>query len=180
MGLFRRALPALLVALALAGVALAQPQLGLRPGGSLTPTRIIGPNVPAVVLSTTTIPFASVRTLNATPVTVVSAPGAGKYIEVVSIQVMLDYGSAAYDSIGSEPLTFKYTNASGAKVSDDITASGFAGATADAYRVVRGISVTPVGNAAVVAHIETGEWYSAAGNSPLKVAVLYRVRTLDL
>lgn len=129
-----------------------------------------------------TIATAAVRTLNATPVTVVPAPGAGKFIEVDSIRVMLDYGTAAYDGVAGsgEDLAFKYTNASGAKVVTDIAGSGFGDASADAQRLTRGIAVTPALNAAVVAHILSGEWYAAAGDSPLLVEVFYRVRTAQL
>lgn len=130
----------------------------------------------------TTIPFASVRTLNATPVSVVPAPGAGFFNDVESVRVMLDYGSAAYDAVAGsgEDLAFKYTNASGSKVTGDIAGSGFGDATSDQQRLARGVAVTPVSNAAIVAHILAGEWYSAAGNSPLLVEVFYRVRRAQL
>lgn len=130
----------------------------------------------------TTIATAAVRTLNATPVSVVPAPGAGFFIEVDSVRVMLDYNSAGYDAVAGsgEDLSFKYTNASGAKVTGDIAGWGFGDATSDQQRLARGVAVTPVANAAIVAHILSGEWYSAAGNSPLLVEVFYRVRRVQL
>lgn len=130
----------------------------------------------------TTITSTQVRTLNATPVSVVPAPGAGFFVEVDSVRVMLDYNSAAYDGVAGsgEDLSFKYTNASGAKVTGDIAGSGFGDATSDQQRLVRGVAVTPVSNAAIVAHILSAEWYAAAGNSPLLVEVFYRVRRAQL
>ena len=135
---------------------------------------------PPLLKASTTIAFGAVRTLNATPVSVIPAPGAGYFIEVESIHAWLDYGSTGYDAVASgDDLSFKYTNASGAKVTGDIAGPTFGDASADAHRVARGVAVTPVGNAAVVAHILATEWFGAAGNSPLKIEAYYRVRPLE-
>lgn len=126
-----------------------------------------------------TIAAASVATLNATPVEVIAAPGADKFIEVLGAHWFLDYGTAAYDgNAAGEDLSLKYTDASGAKVTGDVDESGFADATSDQHRLVLPAAVTPVANAAIVAHILTGEWFSAAGDSPLKYEIRYRVRDL--
>lgn len=123
-----------------------------------------------------TIANAAVRTLNATEVTVIPAPGTGKAIEFVSGVWMLDYGSAAFDNAAAgEDLSLKYTDSSGAKVADDVDHSGFADATSDQYRIVKGVAVTPVANAPVVAHVLSGEWYSAAGDSDLQYKLTFRV-----
>ena len=126
-----------------------------------------------------TLDTADVQTLNATPVEVIPAPGVGKYIEIESADAWLDYATAAYDDVGAgEDFTLRYTDGSGAEVIDAITGTGFGDATADEHRVARAKSVEPAANAAVVAHIKTGEWYAAAGDSPLKLRVRYRVRSL--
>lgn len=126
-----------------------------------------------------TIAAGAVATLNATPVELVAAPGAGKAIVVDEVQWWLDFGSTAYDAAASgDTLVAKYTNGSGAAVVDTVAGDTFGGASADAYAVARGASVAPVANAAVVAHINTGEWYGAAGDSPVKARIRYR--TLDL
>lgn len=128
-----------------------------------------------------TIAVAAVKTLNATPVELVAAPAAGKYIEVIGVHWFLDFGTAAYDGAAAgEDLAVKYTDASGAQVCDFVDHSGFGDATADAHSVCRPIQVVPVAAAALVAHILVGEWFAAAGDSPLKFQVHYRVRTLDI
>ncbi len=130
---------------------------------------------------TGTIAAAQVRTLNASPVTMVAAPGAGKYIEVERIHWWLDYGTAAYDAAASgDTLEAKYTNGSGAAVVDAVAGNAIGSASADYHTVVRAVpEVVPVVNAAIVAHINTGEWYVAAGDSALKYEISYRVRTLE-
>lgn len=136
---------------------------------------------PPVQEASGTIATGAVATLNATPVTVIAAPGAGKYIEVISCHWMLDFESAAYDGAAAgEDLALKYTNASGDQVAGLVDHDGFGNASADAHAIVKGVAVTPVANAAVVAHILTGEWYAAAGDSPVKYNIRYIVRDLAL
>lgn len=118
--------------------------------------------------------------LNATPISLVAAPGAGKYLELVAAYLFLDYNSAAYNGIAAgEDLTIKYTNASGT-IASTIEATGFLDATADALAIAAPTSgVVAVANAALVLHLLTGE--IATGNSPLKVRTIYReVRAAEL
>lgn len=123
-----------------------------------------------------TIATAAVLTLNATPVQLVAAPGAGLMLVPEFAVLFLDYNSAAYDGIAAgEDLTIRYTNASGALVAT-IETDPFLAATADAVRIVRPVTTAahlPVANAALVLHLSTGE--IATGNSPLKVRTYYRV-----
>lgn len=127
------------------------------------------------------IAAADVQTLNATPVTVIAAPGAGEYIEVISCHWMLDHQGVDYDGAAAgEDLALKYTDGSGAKVTGDVDHSGFGDASADAHAIVKGVAVTPVANAPIVAHILSGEWYAAAGDGILRYEILYAVRKLDL
>jgi hypothetical protein len=128
-----------------------------------------------------TIPAASVRTLNATPYTLVAAPGAGRFLEVVSVHWWLDFGTAAYDAAAAgDTLTVKYTNAAGAEVVDAVAGNAIGAAAADYHAIVKPVAeVIPVANAALVAHITTGEWYAAGGDSPLKVEIVYIERKLE-
>ena len=139
---------------------------------------VFSSNATDIQTATVTIPAASVRTLNATPYELVPAPGAGYANVFHSAVVFLDYASAGYDAVGaSDDLTIRYTNASGALIAT-IETDPFLTLTADAVRYVlptTTAAITPVANAALVAHISTGEIYSAAGDSPLKFKVYYRV-----
>lgn len=124
-----------------------------------------------------TVATAAVKTLNATPVELVAAPGANKFVEVTGLTFFLDYASAAYDGIAAgEDLNVRYTDGSGQLIAT-CEATGFMDATADAVRhcTVGGATViTPVANAAVVLYMATGE--IATGDSPLKVRVSYKIK----
>jgi len=127
-----------------------------------------------------TIATAAVQTMNATPVELVAAPAAGKYIEVLRIHWWLDFESAAYDAAAAgDTLNAKYTNGSGAAVVDPVAGDAIGAAAADYHTLVSRVAeLIPVAAAAIVAHIATGEWYAAAGDSPLKYEVEYRIRDL--
>lgn len=133
-----------------------------------------------ILVAQVTILAAAVATLNATPVEVIPAPAAGYYIDVLDAHWWLDFESAAYDAAASgDTLNLKYTNGSGAAVVDPVAGDVIGGASADYHTIQRAVlELVPVAAAAVVAHIATGEWYGAAGDSPLKVEVRYRVRSL--
>jgi hypothetical protein len=123
-----------------------------------------------------TLTAAQVKTLNATPVALVAAPGSGKALVPTLVTVFMDYGSVAYDGIAAgEDLAVKYTDASGATLAT-IEATGFLDATADAVRYAfptTTAAFTPVANAALVLHMLTGE--IATGDSPVKVRVDYKI-----
>lgn len=135
-----------------------------------------------ILTATGTIAMAAVRTLNATPVTVIAAPAAGKFIEVLRCHWFLDFATAAYDAAAAgDTLNLKYTDASGAAVVDAVAGNAIGSAAADYHTLVIAVpEVIPVVATPIVAHIASGEWYSAAGDSPLKYCIDYRVRTLAL
>jgi hypothetical protein len=134
----------------------------------------------AQVSADVTVSTGELLALNATPKTLISAPGDGKAIIFEGAVLFLDYNSVAYNGIAAgEDLSFKYTNSSGLAVAGCET-TGFLDQTADTMRYVRpttaasGVSdQVVVNNAALVLHLLTGE--IATGNSPLKVRVYYRV-----
>jgi hypothetical protein len=125
------------------------------------------------------ISSAALLALNATPATLVSAPGAGKALILVGAELWLDYGGTAYAGIAAgEDLAIKYSDAAGATLAT-VEATGFLDATADAFRYVAPTTTaafTPVADAPLVLHMLTGEIIT--GNSLLKLRVLYRELTL--
>ena len=123
----------------------------------------------------TQITTAQVLALNATPIEVVAAPGAGLINIPTQIHLFLDYNSAAYAGVaGGEDLTLNYTG--GAQMIA-IEATGFIDASADDHAYgnvaagVVGESKTPVVNAAMTLGFLVGE--VTTGNSPLDVEVFF-------
>ncbi len=129
--------------------------------------------------ATVTVSSAELLALNATPKTLVAAPGAGKALVLVAAELWLDYATTAYGGIAAgEDLAVKYTDASGATLAT-VETTGFLDATADAFRYVEPTTtaaVTPAANAPLVLHLLSGE--IATGDSPLKLRLLYRELTL--
>lgn len=142
-----------------------------------------GASAVSLYSSIVTLTAAQVKALNATAITLVAAPGAGYFIEPVSLLARLIYGTVAYDGIAAgEDLSFKWANASGAQMLTAIEATDFLDATADAYRLTYPINlaanVVPVANAAIVVHMLTGE--IATGDSLLRIETTYRIRKLAI
>ncbi len=139
-------------------------------GGNVVATDV------AVQTADVTIATAAVKTLNATPVELVAAPGAGKAIIPIDMQFFLDFATAAYDGIAAgEDLEVRYTDGAGQLVAT-IEATGFMDAGADAFRhsyPASAAATAPAANAALVLRMATGE--IATGDSPLKVRTRYRV-----
>lgn len=133
-----------------------------------------------VAEATVTVSSAELLALNATPKTLIAAPGAGKVLVLDGAQrFWYDYNSVAYAGIAAgEDLAMKYTDASGV-IAAQVETTGFLDATADEHRIVYPLADAakePVANSPIVLHMLTGEIIT--GNSPLKVRVRYR--TLDL
>lgn len=120
-----------------------------------------------------TVTSAQLLALFGTPQTLVAAPGAGIAIVPISVRLMLDYNTTAYDGIAAgEDLALRYTDASGA-IAQTIEATGFLDASADAHRIAINSGLfTPTANAALVLHMTSGN--IATGNSPLKVQLRYK------
>ena len=119
---------------------------------------------------------AAVQTLNATPVTVLAAPGAGNYYTVQSVAAFLDHQGVDYDAAAAgDTLDLKYTDASGDALTGPIAGDVLGGASGDAYAFAIGMVTYPVLNAVVVAHLNAGEWYSAAGDGILNLRIAYTV-----
>jgi hypothetical protein len=124
---------------------------------------------------------AEVDGLHTTPITLIPAPGAGKFIQVLSVHCMYKYGAAFTSIDASDELEIRYTGDSGAELVTAIECDGFLTLTADAHRFLPAIStvIVPVANAPVVVHMASSSIGGGAG-SHLVFVVDYIVRTLDL
>lgn len=129
-----------------------------------------------------TIPVASVLTLNATPYTLVAAPGAGKALIFLGAMVVKGAGTAYAGIAAGEDLAIKYTGAAGLDLGE-VETTGFLDQTTLQLRYINPIvqgtppvsSYTPVANTPLVAHMLAGE--ITTGDSPLKFQVFYRTVT---
>ena len=128
---------------------------------------------------TKVVTSAQVLALNATPVTLVAAPGAGWALLLDTIEIIKPAGTA-YGGIGAgEDLSVKYTDASGTELTR-IASTGFLDQTTiqvrvgHEYRAASGLAgFTPVANAPMVLHLLVGEIIT--GTSPLHCKVVYKV-----
>lgn len=125
------------------------------------------------------VPAASVLALNATPVTLVPAPGTGLALSFVRAVIHKPAGTAYAGIAAGEDLSFRYTDGSGTEMGE-CEATGFLDqATAQTREVVRYAaaslisSSTPTANAAIVLHMLAGE--ITTGDSPLHVRVIYHI-----
>jgi hypothetical protein len=134
--------------------------------------------------ATGTIASAAVLTLNATPVELIAAPGAGKVVVVEEVQLFLDYGSADYVAAAGEDLDITY--ASGSEIMQIDSDNGFLTASADSHLIAKttvydadaattanGLIYGGNANKAVNLTILVGE--VATGDSDLKYKVKYRI-----
>lgn len=78
-------------------------------------------------------------TMLATPVVLVPAPGAGKWVEMISVAFYLDAGASAFTTSG-ENLQLRYKDAAGQKVAADIDAGGLLQSTVDLACLVHAIN----------------------------------------
>lgn len=134
---------------------------------------------------TTTLTPTQIKALKDTPIVLVQPPvranlggsalavGAFKSVNIViGITVRLVYSGTAYT--GANALEFRYTNASGTKVTADIAAA-WLNSSASAYQYVAGITTAfaPVTNAPIIVSVPTAN--PGAGNSPVIFTVHYRI-----
>ncbi len=127
---------------------------------------------------------AEIKTLRATPKTVVPAPGAGKVLEFVSAVLQLKAGTNVLTE-STANLAFKYQNGAGVQVSQTIEATGFIDQAADqvTYGLVKLDPITArtaCENQPLVLHnLGAGEFAgNAANDATLRVKVSYRVHVL--
>lgn len=133
------------------------------------------------------ITSAQLLALNATPVTILKAPGTGRAIIIDRVVMFYDYDGATTSytvDTTTQDLVLRYTDGSGT-ILCQCAATGFITELNDETRIVypfRAASgdsdVEPTANAAVVLHLTTAE--VTGGTSPLKLEVTYRIVKTDL
>lgn len=117
------------------------------------------------------ISSADILGLNATPKTLIPAPGANKVIVVEHILLKMITTATAYANGGA--LEFRYTNAAGAKVTADIAAAVVTAGAGTSYTGVAGVttSLTMVANAPIVVDNATAAFITGTGTAVATVRV---------
>ena len=163
--------------------------LGLLASGGVTPLNLDGGDLTCdqiisndLTVATVTIATGDVLQLATTPYQLIAAPGAGKFLEFVSAQLILDYNSVPYTESGDN-MAIRYTNGSGVIVSQAIESTGFIDQAADTItnalpKIDAIVAASGAVNQALVLD-NTGADF-AAGNSPLIVKIAYRIHTSGL
>ncbi len=118
-----------------------------------------------------TLTAAQVKALFTTPISLVAALGGGVVGLVHRISFGSTFVSVAY--AGANALEFRYTDASGAKVTADIAAATLNFASGTKRATVAGVTteLAPVANAAIVVCVPTAN--PTAGDSPITFIVQY-------
>jgi outer membrane protein assembly factor BamB len=131
------------------------------------------------IIAEVSIPTAALLALNATPISLIAAPGAGKAIVPSGPAIAYKPAGTAYAGIAAgEDLALKYTDASGTVLWQFETTGFLDQATAQA-RVsapsvpINTTNLTPVENAALVAHLLVGE--ITTGTSDIKIRIPYKI-----
>jgi hypothetical protein len=135
-----------------------------------------------LVLQSVTVSLGSAQllALNTTPVTIVPAPGVGKYTLVLGVSYELIYGSAAYGNIDSPGLFYGSFNGSASYGIENSSAAAVFGQSGNAVgrgRVQGGVVSlrSVVENTAVVFADDAG-W--TTGNGTGSITVFYVTLTL--
>ena len=130
---------------------------------------------PANLSVSGTLTSAQLLAMNATPVALIAAPGAGKCVVIESAQLFLDYNSVAYAADAGEDLVLRYAGTSVYPVQID-DADALIEGTADQHVLAKPtatLDLDAAANKAIQAAILVGEW--ASGNSPIKYKINYKI-----
>jgi hypothetical protein len=127
---------------------------------------------------------AQIKDLSDTPIALVAAPGAGKWLEFCGASLWLDYGSNALtESSSPDDLCIEYNSGTGPAASATITASGFITAAADTGAFALPVSVAGTAASSIVnknlALVNTGTDYTgnASNDTVIRVIVRYRIHS---
>jgi hypothetical protein len=121
------------------------------------------------------ITSAQLLALNATPISVITAKGAGIAVVPTRWAIYKPAGTAYAGVAAGEDLVLKYTDASGEECSMQIETTGFLDQATAQMRMagMPAAAISPVANAAIVLHLLTGE--ITTGTSDLSLRVWYDI-----
>jgi len=145
-------------------------------GASKVTAAMLNFTITANLEATLTIASASVLALNGTPVTIVAAPGAGKYIEVISASATMTFVSAAY----AANTTLRLINA-GASV-PQLQDTAILISTVTKNTRFKDVTSATAGQTQIIANtalqVDVAIGNPTTGDSIIKVKVVYRIVTI--
>ena len=148
---------------------------GMRPGSAADSM---------IRIDTVELSNVNIKALRATPITLVAAPGAANFIEVISAVLILDYGSEVLTE-SADNLVIEY-NTSGVDITAAIESTGFIDAAADTlklvYATITDVSAANAVNRAVqLFNTGDGEFAGNASNdTTMTVKISYRIHNAGL
>lgn len=118
---------------------------------------------------TVALTAAQIIAMGTTPVSLIATPGAGKCIIVDNITFKMVTTATAFTGGGA--VEFRYTDASGTKVTADIAAAVVTAGAGTSFTNVRGIeaSLTGTANAAVVVRSASAAFAAGTGSATLVI-----------
>jgi hypothetical protein len=128
---------------------------------------------------------AQIKALRGSPKELIATPGAGKYIEIIRVDLILDYGSEALTE-SADNLVVQYATSNVAATAT-IESTGFIDATADTVYTVLGSAMTGVAAANMVNNaielINSGDGEfggNASADTTMTVKITYIIHTAGL
>lgn len=131
--------------------------------------------------ATVSLTSAQVKALTTTQIELVAAPGAGKVVKFMGAQLKLVYGGTNAFTEAGDNLAVKYTDDSGAQVSQDIEMTGFIDQTASTYtnaepKIDAIVAATAAENQALVLdNLNADIAGNAANDNTLEISIAYRI-----
>lgn len=153
-----------------------------------TGSMILGEGAHQELVVSTGVTATEMQSLYGTPVKLIDAPGANYAIVFLDAVVLYDRVGAGYDDVDTdEQLVFCYTSSDTVVVAE-IETTGMIDQTNDELRYVKHHSAAVGNNSSIelrpneplVIQLESGEVYSAAGDSPLDIVIHYKIVATDL
>ena len=144
-------------------------------------TRSLPPT--GVLTASGSITNAQMLAIETSPVQLVAAPGAGYVLEFISAALFFDYTGAYTEPSAPDDLVVRYTGSAGTITSQDVDATNFLTATADAMAFVAPLAgaittvrlKTAVDNAPLVLHNTGGAYGGGNAGNVIRYSVNYRL-----